>query len=184
MPELFWWIGEGVCPLEETQWGTLEGVWRFSHEWSWLHTPVYWTPPSMAPHYGRRPEEWTQSWERCMKGYNRIHIVMRQRANLSEDHVGGKLLLHTFSPLQWKSEGVKISHHSTDVPAFHKSGQSQLRLAMQEVELNVQACALLRQNVNTVNALGSTITFLRESESIMFTSATSCSPLSMKVYCR
>lgn len=68
-----------------------------------------------------------------------LRLEQRQRANLNEGDVGRKLLFHTFDPLQRKSEGVEIGHNGADVPVFHKTRQRQLRLAAQEVELNVQA---------------------------------------------
>lgn len=66
--------------------------------------------------------------------------------NLDEGDVGRELLFHPLDPLQRKSERAEISHEGADVPVLHKPGQRQLGLAAQEVELNVQASALLRQN--------------------------------------
>lgn len=70
--------------------------------------------------------------------------------NLDDGDVGRELPFHPLDPLQRKSERAEIGHEGADVPVLHKPGQRQLGLAAQEVELHVQAGALLRQNrINT-----------------------------------
>lgn len=78
------------------------------------------------------------------RGRDQQYSGLSESGNLNKRDVGRKLLSHAFSPLHRKPEGVKVGYHGADVPVVHEAREHQLRLAAQEVKLNVQTCALLQ----------------------------------------